>query len=59
MTILRQTLNTVNTARVLKYVWPFYNIMHVRVNSQNLPSVTNFFLLIFPKMPSEFFLNIC
>ena len=23
----------VNTARFLKYVWPFYNIMHERVNS--------------------------
>ena len=22
----------VNTARFLKYVWPFYNIMHERVN---------------------------
>ena len=23
----------VNTTRFLKYVWPFYNIMHERVNS--------------------------
>ena len=22
----------VHTARILKYVWPFYNIMHERIN---------------------------
>ena len=26
----------VNTTRFLKYVWPFYNIMHERVNSNYL-----------------------
>ena len=25
--------NVVHTARFLKYVWPFYNIMHERVNA--------------------------
>ena len=25
--------NVVHTARFLKYVWPFYNIMHGRVNA--------------------------
>ena len=29
----------VHTARFLKYVWPFYNIMHERVN-QSLPTMT-------------------
>ena len=28
----------VKTARILKYVWPFYNIMHERVNASNAVS---------------------
>ena len=32
----------VNTARFLKYVWPFYNIMHERVNvSEECSEVIN------------------
>ena len=33
--------NSVNTARFLKYVWPFYNIMHERVNElwQGSPAI--------------------
>ena len=34
----KQTLKScgVNTARFLKYVWPFYNIMHERVKKSEL-----------------------
>ena len=46
----------------------FYNFLELHstlsetphpLNSKNLLSVTIFFLSIFPKIPSEFFLNIC
>ena len=30
--------NRVNSARFLKYVWPFYNIMHESVNTSNAVS---------------------
>ena len=42
---------SVNTARFLKYVWPFHNIMHERVKIQHflklpgLPNFTNCFIL--------------
>ena len=36
----------VNTARYLKYVWPFYNIMHERVK-------TTFLLVFFNFIPME------
>ena len=32
----------VNTARFLKYVWPFYNIIHERVNMNNTQSYLKF-----------------
>ena len=31
----------VNTARFLKYVWPFCNIMHERVNPQIIEKMSN------------------
>ena len=34
------TLDLVHTTRFLKYVWPFYNIMHESVNALILHSFT-------------------
>ena len=30
-----------NTAKFLKYVWPFYNIMHERVKKELKKNMTN------------------
>ena len=35
----------VHTARFLKYVWPFYNIMHKRVNYKSYPPGTRWKLI--------------
>ena len=37
-----------NTAGFLKYVWPFYNIMHERVNETHLGARQNSKIKLFP-----------
>ena len=44
-----------NTARLLKYVWPFFNIMKERVN----PIISNFTCLLQEKTGSNFLLLLC
>ena len=41
----KHTLKIVHTARFLKYVWPFYNIMHERVNKSEAINLLENFVL--------------
>ena len=41
-----KTKFSVHTARFLKYVWPFYNTMHERVNNKNFIIHIHFIILL-------------
>ena len=51
-------MHNVNTARFLKYVWSFYNVMHERVNSLNRNVFLDNIKVICPEI-SNFVINCC